>query len=76
MKTNKESTIHKMIHLYVDGFRNMPKWAKLLWLIIVIKLIFMFGFMRPVFFSNTLSNRYQTDQERVEHVISDWTSHQ
>jgi len=75
MKENKRTTIYKIIHLYADGFRYMPKWAKILWLIIIIKLIFMFGFMRPVFFHNTLSNRYQTDQQRVEHVISDWTSH-
>jgi len=75
MKVYKESTIYKIIHLYVDGIKNMPKWAKILWLIIFIKLIFMFGFMRPVFFNHTLSNRYQTDQERVDHVISDWTSH-
>lgn len=71
----KKSSINKIVHLYLDGFRNMPRWAKLLWLIILFKLIFMFGFMHPFFFNKTLSNKYQTDQERVEHVITDWTSH-
>jgi len=75
MRDIKKSPINKILHLYLDGFRNMPRWAKLLWLIILFKLLFMFGIMQPIFFNKTLSNKYQTNQERVEHVISDWTSH-
>ncbi|MCH5345634.1 MAG: DUF4492 domain-containing protein [Muribaculaceae bacterium] len=53
--------------LYIDGFRSMTV-GRSLWLLIIIKLIFMFGIMKLFFFPNLLSRDYDTDAERAEAV--------
>ena len=41
--------IKKIVRFYADGFKNMT-WGKELWLLIIIKLVIMFGILRLFFF--------------------------
>ncbi|MDR0544968.1 MAG: DUF4492 domain-containing protein [Odoribacteraceae bacterium] len=55
--------------LYYDGFRNMPGWGKSLWLIVIIKLCAMFLVFRLFLMPNYLNSRYDTFQEKSDHVF-------
>lgn len=52
---------------YRDGFRQMTV-GRSLWVLIIIKLIFIFAIMKLFFFPNLLSRDYDTDDERSEAV--------
>ena len=54
--------------LYIDGFKNM-KMGKKLWLLIIIKLIIMFGILKVFIIDETLNTKFQTDEEKSEFVI-------
>lgn len=69
--------------LYADGFSNLSRTAKVLWLIIAIKLIVMFAVLRPFFFPNhtkqqakerDISGAEWVQQDLVERAIKDSTS--
>ncbi len=48
-------------NFYVEGFKNM-KLGKLLWAIIIVKLVIMFGILRVFFFQPVLAGK--TDEEK------------
>ena len=56
----------RIFDFYVEGFRSMTV-GKTLWLIILIKLFIMFAILKLFFFPNLL-NRFDSDEERAEHV--------
>ena len=41
--------IKKIVRFYINGFKNMT-WGKELWILIIIKLVIMFGILRLFFF--------------------------
>jgi hypothetical protein len=55
--------------LYYDGFRNMPKWGKRLWLIVLVKLGIMFLVFKLLLMPNYLNSNYETFQEKSDHVF-------
>lgn len=59
-------------NFYYEGFRNMTV-GKTLWIIIIIKLVIMFGVFRLFFFPNILERDYDTDEQRAEHVRHELT---
>ncbi len=68
----RQGFIRRAVGMYVDGFRSMTVGRKL-WLIIIIKLAIIFLVLKIFFFSDTLSNRYDTDEERAEAVRNSLT---
>lgn len=52
-------------NFYIEGFKNM-KLGKVLWAIIIVKLIIMFGILRVFFFQPVLKGK--TDEEKSEFV--------
>lgn len=60
--------------MYNDGFRSMTIGRKL-WLLIFIKLIVIFLFLKLFFFPDKLNTEYNSDAERSqavrEHLMSD-----
>lgn len=55
-------------NFYYDGFRNMGKTGRTLWLIIIIKLFIMFAILKVFFFKNDLA-AYDTEEAKTEAVI-------
>jgi hypothetical protein len=59
--------------MYIDGFRNMTV-GKTLWIIIIIKLIIMFGILKIFFFQDYLGSKFSTDKEKSEYILKQITN--
>lgn len=57
----------RVADLYVDGFRSMTVGRKL-WVLIIVKLLIIFGVFKLFFFPDLLQRDYSTDAERAEAV--------
>ena len=64
--------IKKIFTFYQEGFKSMTTGKKL-WLIIGLKLIFMFLFIKIFFFQGYLSSNFSTDEEKSNHVFNEIT---
>ncbi|MEA2042366.1 MAG: DUF4492 domain-containing protein [Bacteroidota bacterium] len=62
-------TIKNIINFYLDGFKSMSKHSRTLWLIILIKLFFMFVVLKLFFFPNFLNTKFDTEEEKGDYVI-------
>ncbi len=61
------------MRFYADGFRSMTVGRKL-WVIIIIKLIVIFGVLKLFFFPDFLGSRYDSDADRAGAVRESLTS--
>ena len=59
--------------LYYDGFKNMGKWGKQVWIVILVKLFVMFVILKLFFFPNFLKTNFETDEQRGDHVLEKLT---
>lgn len=59
--------LKKIFKFYKEGFTNMPKYGKKLWIIILIKAFIMFAVLKVFFFQGHL-NKFKTDAEKSEYV--------
>lgn len=64
----------KIVRFYKDGFYNMPKWGKQVWLVIVIKLFIMFVILKIFFFPNFLKTNFKNDADRSNYVLENLTN--
>ncbi len=71
--TKRRSVFASVVSFYVEGFRNMSKHSKQLWLIILIKLFVMFAVLKLFFFPNLLKTNFKNDEERSQHIIEQLT---
>lgn len=62
----------RIFRFYRDGFASMTL-GRTLWKIIFIKLFIMFAVLKLFFFPDYLATNFSTDQQRVDHVISQIT---
>ena len=60
--------------MYVDGFKNLSRTGKVLWIIIIVKLIVMFAFLKVFFFPNYLNSVASNEEEKAAYVIEELTS--
>jgi hypothetical protein len=65
------SSFSDFIAMYVEGFKNLT-WGKPLWIIIIVKLFIMFAILKVFFFPDIL-NRFDTEEEKSEHVFKELT---
>ena len=70
--TTVTGTITRISAFYIDGFRGM-RLGKTLWLLILVKLIVLFGVIKFLFFPNVLETMYDTDAERSTHLLEQLT---
>ena len=56
-------TLSSVWRFYRDGFRNMT-WGRPLWLLIILKIIIMFGVLRVFFFESVLLQAGDGREER------------
>ncbi|MCM1162888.1 MAG: DUF4492 domain-containing protein [Muribaculaceae bacterium] len=59
--------LRRVIDLYVDGFRQMTV-GRQLWVLIIVKLIFIFLVMKLFFFPDLLERDYADDAARADAV--------
>lgn len=53
--------------MFRDGFKSMTL-GKVLWTLVIIKLIIMFLILRPFFFPNFLNSKFDTSEEKADYV--------
>lgn len=53
--------------MFWEGFRSMTL-GKVLWTIVIIKLIIMFLILRPFFFPNFLNSKFDNDESKADYV--------
>lgn len=56
--------------IYYDGLRTMPRWGKVLCMIIIAKLLIMFIVFKLLLMPNYLNSLYKTDEEKSNHVFN------
>jgi len=64
--------IKKVFLFYYEGFTNMTV-GKRLWVIILVKLFFMFAILKLFFFPDFLKTNFKSDKERSDYVIEQIT---
>ncbi len=64
----------RVFRFYYEGFRDMPKWGRQAWGIIIAKGILIFILIRFIFFPNFLKKNFKTDEERSNYVIEELTN--
>lgn len=57
----------RVFSFYYEGFKNMPKYGKRLWIIILLKAFIMFAVLKVFFFKGHL-NEFETEEEKSEYV--------
>ncbi len=62
----------KACSLYVEGFKNMSRTSRMLWLIILVKLFIMFAVLRLFFFPNVVKEQGNKSQQ-IEYVMHELT---
>lgn len=53
--------------MFWEGFKKM-KLGKVLWTIVIIKLIIMFLILKPFFFPNFLNSKFDNQSEKADYV--------
>lgn len=61
--------LNNVYRFYLDGFRSMTIGRKL-WMIIIIKLVVIFGILKLFFFPDMLKTNYNNDADRAQAVRS------
>lgn len=69
----KIRTVKDFFMMYVDGFKNLSKTSKALWIIILVKLFIMFAILKVFFFPNFLNSVASTEEEKAAYVIEELT---
>lgn len=64
----------RTFRFYRDGFSNLPRWGKQVWLVILIKLFIMFVILKIFFFPNFLKTNFDNDADRSNHVLENLTN--
>jgi hypothetical protein len=62
----------RIVLFYVDGFRRMHI-GRTLWVIILIKLLIIFGVLKIFLFPDFLHDNFTNDMERADHVFTNLT---
>lgn len=65
--------LKKVWKFYAESFTNMGKYGKRLSLIIIIKLIIMFGIFKIFFFQDYLNSKFDNDKQKSEYIINNLT---
>jgi hypothetical protein len=73
MNTFGKLWLTRIFSFYFNGFRNMSKWGRQVWIIILVKLFIMFIILRIFFFPNFLKTNFNSDSERSQHVLEELT---
>jgi hypothetical protein len=60
--------LNKIGRFYYEGFTNMSRDSRRLWVIILVKLFFMFAVLKIFFFPDILKKNFKNDTERIQYM--------
>lgn len=58
----------KIVEMYADGFRNLDATSRTLWIIIIVKLIIMFGVLKVLFYPGAFSGDEKLERNKPDVV--------
>lgn len=61
----------RLWNIYQYGFTLLPRWGKILIVIVLAKLFVMFVVFKLILMPNYLNSQYTTDQEKSNHVLNE-----
>lgn len=64
----------RLWHIYRYGFTHLPRWGKMLVIIVLAKVLIMFVVFKFLLMPNYLNSQYTTDQEKSDHVLNELTT--
>lgn len=67
----QKSIFSRVFTFYREGFRRMT-WGRTLWLVVLLKLVILFGVLRVFFFKPAMAGL--NDQQRSEQVFQNLTT--
>lgn len=59
--------VYNLIAFYRDGLRNMTV-GRTLWVLVLVKLVIMFGILKVFFFPDLLNTNFDNDKSRADYV--------
>lgn len=62
-----------IFNFYFNGFREMDRWGRQVWIIILLKLFIMFVILKLFFFPDLLKRDFETDEQRSNYVLEQLT---
>ncbi|WP_121628668.1 DUF4492 domain-containing protein [Poseidonibacter antarcticus] len=63
------NALHNIFLFYKDGFSNLVV-GKVLWKLILIKLIVILVFLRFFIYDKSINSEYQTDDKKIEFILN------
>jgi Domain of unknown function (DUF4492) len=72
--TRVRTFLRKFVSLYTDGFRDLPRWGRKIWVILLLKLFIIFAVLKLFFFPDFLQKRFSNDTERSRYVLEQLTN--
>ncbi len=71
------NVLKKVFNFYYEGFKNMNKTGRRLWLIVIIKLSVMFLILKIFFFQSFFSTKeLNTEKDKIEYIHEQLTNTQ
>ena len=67
MSKKTKNIIVRIWYFYLDGFKDMSKWGRQVWIIILIKLFIMFAILKLFFFPDFLQSNNQCLKQSTCH---------
>ncbi len=65
--------LSRVFRFYRDGFKNMSKWGRQVWIVILIKLFILYAILKLLFFPDLLQKNFDTDEQRSDYVLEQLT---
>lgn len=75
-ETPKRNVASRVFRFYYDGFRNMNRTWRIVWLVVLVKLFIMFAILKVFFFPDYLGTKCDSDEQRSEYVLQELTGGQ
>ena len=72
----KRNIFQRIFDFYYQGFRNMSRSSKTLWIIILIKLFIMFVILKLFLMPDFLGKKFGDDVERGNYVLEELSENQ
>lgn len=71
----KKNIFLRIFDFYYQGFKNMSRSSKTLWIIILVKLFIMFVILKIFLMPDFLGKNFNNDKERGEFVLEELSHH-
>lgn len=69
----KNNILIRIFRFYYEGFRNLDKLGKQVWLIILVKLLIMFLVLKLFFFKDFLNSKFDSEEQKSEFILEQLT---